>query len=212
MIAARQIAFGRGGKRKPYDAEVEYLESTGTQYIDTGFLCSGADEVSITVFINSNDTGFWTYCGAAGNARAWCTSGYCRFGGDNYANIHKYVLIGEWNTITVNKSFTTINGITEPMTLDRFDGVSNLTYQIFSTNGAAAIAAPSLKIASFSWKRNVIIVLNIIPVRFTNENGVSEGAMYDRVSGKLFRNVGTGEFIIGPDVASANGGGITADV
>ena len=207
MIAARQIAFGRGGKRLPYDAEVEYLESTSTQYIDTGFLCSGADEISITVFINSNDNGYWPYCGAAGNAHAWCTSGKCRFGGDNYANINKYVLRGGWNTITVNKSFTTINGITEPMTLDRFDGVSNLTYSIFTANGLGA-NAPSLKIASFSWKHNGIIVLNIIPVRFTNEDGVSEGAMYDKVSGQLFRNVGAGAFIIGPDVASANGRGV----
>ena len=38
-----------------------------------------------------------------------------------------------------------------------------------------------------------------IPVRFTNEQGVSEGAMYDRVSGALFRNAGTGAFVIGPD-------------
>lgn len=43
------------------------------------------------------------------------------------------------------------------------------------------------------------VLFDAIPVRFTNENGVSEGAMYDRVSGKLFRNVGTGAFIIGPD-------------
>ena len=40
---------------------------------------------------------------------------------------------------------------------------------------------------------------DMIPVRFTNESGGSEGAMYDRVSGQLFRNQGTGAFIIGPD-------------
>ena len=39
----------------------------------------------------------------------------------------------------------------------------------------------------------------MLPVRFTNESGVLEGAMYDRVSGQLFRNAGTGAFIIGPD-------------
>lgn len=39
----------------------------------------------------------------------------------------------------------------------------------------------------------------MIAVRFTNEQGVSEGAMYDRVSGQLFRNAGTGAFTIGPD-------------
>ena len=43
------------------------------------------------------------------------------------------------------------------------------------------------------------VLLDAIPVRFTNENGVSEGAMYDRVSGSLFRNAGTSSFIIGPD-------------
>ena len=41
-------------------------------------------------------------------------------------------------------------------------------------------------------------IVDMIPVCFTNENGVSEGAMYDKVSGKLFRNAGTGSFIIGP--------------
>ena len=43
------------------------------------------------------------------------------------------------------------------------------------------------------------ILGSFIPVRFTNEDGVSEGAMYDRVSGQLYRNAGTGAFVIGPD-------------
>lgn len=45
-------------------------------------------------------------------------------------------------------------------------------------------------------------VSGAIPVRFTNALGQSEGAMYDRVSRKLFRNAGTGTFTIGPDVAT----------
>ena len=43
------------------------------------------------------------------------------------------------------------------------------------------------------------LVRDFIPVRFTNEKGVTEGAMYDKVSGTLFRNAGTGAFVIGPD-------------
>lgn len=43
------------------------------------------------------------------------------------------------------------------------------------------------------------IVRVFVPVRFTNELGVSEGAMYDKVSGQLFRNQGSGSFILGPD-------------
>ena len=44
-----------------------------------------------------------------------------------------------------------------------------------------------------------MIARDFIPVRFTNELGETEGAMFDRVSGQLFRNDGTGAFIIGPD-------------
>lgn len=36
----------------PYDAEVEYLESTGTQYIDTGIVPNTAGTVSVDVQIN----------------------------------------------------------------------------------------------------------------------------------------------------------------
>ena len=54
--------------------------------------------------------------------------------------------------------------------------------------------APSLKIASFSWRRNGELTLDFIPVRLGNI-----GYMYDRVSGEFFGNQGTGAFIIGPD-------------
>ena len=37
------------GKRLPYDAEVEYLESTGTQWIDTGIVA--ADDVGVKMHV-----------------------------------------------------------------------------------------------------------------------------------------------------------------
>ena len=55
------------------------------------------------------------------------------------------------------------------------------------------------KIYALKFTINSTTLRDFIPVRFTNENGVSEGAMYDRVSGQLFGNAGTGAFIIGPD-------------
>lgn len=63
-------------------------------------------------------------------------------------------------------------------------------------NNLARMRLYSLKIYS-----NGVLVRDFIPVRFTNEQGQSEGAMYDRVTRRLFRNSGTGEFIVGPDVA-----------
>lgn len=55
------------------------------------------------------------------------------------------------------------------------------------------------QIAEYKHTKNGVVVCNLIAVRFTNENGVSEGAMYDKVTKQLFRNQGTGSFIIGPD-------------
>ena len=57
-------------------------------------------------------------------------------------------------------------------------------------------------------------VFDYIPVRFTNEQGVSEGAIFDRANPTvgmnpdgsprtdgIYRNRGTGAFVIGPDKA-----------
>lgn len=65
---------------------------------------------------------------------------------------------------------------------------------------------------SFQIWQNGVLVRDLIPVRFTNELGQSEGAMYDRANptvGKnpdgsprtdgLYRNRGTGAFLYGAD-------------
>lgn len=68
------------------------------------------------------------------------------------------------------------------------------------------------RLYNFLLSSNGQLLRDMIPVRFTNENGVSEGAMYDRrgIGGMnpdgsartdgLYRNIGTGEFTLGPDV------------
>lgn len=183
------------GKRLPYDAEVEYLESTGTQYIDTGLLCSGADEVAITVYIAANDNrGGWIYFGAGGNARVWATSGTCRFGGENQAAINNTITFESWNTIVLNQTQVVVNGTPLSTSLGTFQGTSNRTSFIFRGNGMSSSVAPSLKIASFSWKRNGVLVRDYIPVR---KGAV--GYLYDRVSGRLIGNAGTGDFVVGSD-------------
>lgn len=82
-----------------------------------------------------------------------------------------------------------------------------------STNDIFLFAANSTKAGgAWRWMRGKIYGCKIgtypdygdlrdfIPVRFTNENGIREGAMYDLVSGELFRNQGKGSFGIGPDI------------
>ena len=213
MIAARQIAFGRGGRRLPYDAEVEYLESTGTQYIDTGWLptldSSFDTEMLVTDYASNPQVG-------------------CKGGGAVY-NLHwssyglqiKYYmglsgkadhLYGYFRNVSqgVKRKYS-YDGLTGNCVMDQktykafvLDGVPNLSFFLCAVNGSGK---PSLyvkgKTYSFKAYEGGVIVCDCIPVRKGNV-----GYMYDRVSGQLFGNSGTGAFIIGPDAASANRGGV----
>lgn len=69
---------------------------------------------------------------------------------------------------------------------------------IFSRNLDSTLGV--FRLYSFTIARGNSLELDLIPVRFTNENGVSEGAMFDIITRRLFRNAGTGDFVLGPDV------------
>ena len=83
---------------------------------------------------------------------------------------------------------------------------------VFARLVGGTITPAKLKVKSIQIKQGGVTVRNFIPVRFTNEFGQTEGAMYDRVSGQLFRNQGTGSFVIGPvkarGASGQNGGGV----
>ena len=56
LIAAREsFAAVASRRRLPYDSRVEYLQSSGTQYIDTGYTSNHRDEVISAVINNFTD-------------------------------------------------------------------------------------------------------------------------------------------------------------
>ena len=211
MTSARQIYLGSRRKPNlPYDAEVEYLESTGTQWIDTGVFGNLHTRIEIVLEV-TNFIGHYAVCGfflSGSSAQITVPTNYSNTGGlysrfgDKFISGGLAVSEGK-HTLTVDRAGLTI------------DGVSRGTF------GATADFTTSASLALFRFKgldRNFFIgrmfsckfhdgsslVRNLVPVRFTNEHGQSEGAMYDRVSGQLFRNSGTGVFVFGTDIA---GGG-----
>ena len=60
---------------------------------------------------------------------------------------------------------------------------------------AIQIRSGNNDIAFLQLSRNGVLLRDFIPVRVGQV-----GYMYDRVSGELFGNDGTGDFILGPDV------------
>ena len=225
LIAERNAILA--GAALPYDAEVDYLESTGTQWIDTGVpynhtIVFEADIAKTANIASGYLFGILWASGGASTLRRW---------GVNWSNDYKRFYPQYYTTTDVFYSVDLVNGVKHTIWADAnkfaFDGmVINVTSSTFDPTVDVSVYllarhtyAPQLdpnpvtgiiawRIFSCKISNGNTLVRDFIPVRFTNELGNSEGAMYDRVSGQLFRNSGTGAFVIGPDASAANVGGV----
>ena len=188
------------GKRLPYDAEVEYLESTGTQWIDTGkygtantvarisFSASAytnavffgvfyANRVLFNFFIRGAN---WSYLQLKNSSIQTTSYGalntrYDLELGNNYI---KDIFSGTvWVSGDTQAAYTT----------DR-------TLKWFYYDRGASVTGKG-KIYRSQIYESGVLVQDLIPVR----KG-TVGYLYDRVSGKLFGNAGTGAFGYGNDL------------
>ena len=218
MLGARTGAWS--GKALPYDEEVEDLESVpvGNEstmpltYIDTGIKSKTPITVTVdcelvTLMRNSMIFGsrsstdgrvqFGTSGNNGGTSAVDMSIGYGRVTNLNFLptnGFHRYEIeFGQQTTVRYDDDLK----LSEIRSLFS----SDLTLWMFASNAFNGVygAFSKMRISSFSVSTAGYLAFDSIPVRFSNENGVSEGAMYDRVSGKLFGNAGTGAFIIGPD-------------
>lgn len=208
MIAARN-AFLISGAKLPYDAEIEYLESTGTQWIDTGV--HGTETTKIEAGINpSQDSGitakfFGDYSGATASRRLY---GGILIGENNRTIVCKYGAItkpvfgtdGNYVPKDVISLFRMgPTGVSCGETFSASWTASNVfstaaTLYLFKYNGHADASAFIGKMYFCQIYINSSLVRDFIPVRVGQV-----GYLYDRVSGELFGNAGTGAFVIGLD-------------
>ena len=187
---------------RPYDAEVEWLEGTGTQLVSTRLsvrssLACDATYVRMTTMQaalfggsdGSNNNAMKYYATPSSNDNAWRFNSTSMVGPfDNYKAV---------NTVHTDKTGITLNNVKYDMPVSDF--TSDTPVYLFGVVTRGYFQYFFGRVMSFRVKDGRTLILDLTPVRFTNENGVSEGAMFDRVSGQLFRNSGTGAFIIGPD-------------
>lgn len=186
-------------KALPYDAEVEYLESTGNCIINTGFIPTGDDiRIQTKVLYKGYTDGssylpwFYTYVNEQTNTyrivrgNTSTTTILLYNGSKANSGIGYNVALNNIYNIDFNRNKYTIN--TRSGNLSTVKGTEN--------SGYLYLFSPKFKGAFFFfrlWKDDVLM-LDLIPVRKGNV-----GYMYDKVSGQLFGNAGTGQFILGPD-------------
>lgn len=194
LIQRRREMMGSGGNPLPYDAEVEYLQGDGNAYIDLGV--KGNLNTAIEVICETPATGtFECIAGSrSGNSNA-ITIIY----GHNQANTWRFggkstsIALSDNTsyTIIVDKNSALVNGVLYSLgQISSFTTDTNI--QVFFA-GSTSLSKFTGKIYGLKFE-NEIITMDLIPVRVG-----TTGFMYDRVSGELFGNNGTGNFILGND-------------
>ena len=182
-----------------YDAQVEYLQSTGTQYVDTGIVVQENDTIIADAqFISGVTTTYNTIADAFGGTgegsifiRLRSASFYIRFGSTNTEIYGTQGLAFNRNIYTVKKSEFLVNGIHVGSPGYASMPSSNIVIGRVSSNTSFVGKLFGLSIKKYDEDYRI----DIIPVRCG-----TVGYMYDRVSGHLFANAGTGDFIVGADV------------
>ena len=190
------------GKRLPYDAEVEYLQSSGTQWINTGVKKTSAMTIDCTFSLSATNTkaifGARTSSTALDRIMLVAVGTNFRFDADmqrsfgttDTASMFRFQYDGTNATIT---NLTT--GTTSTSSTPIGDaGVLDISLFGVNTNGVVGLLMQGMMYAFKIWD-NGILVRDYIPVRVGQV-----GYLYDRVSGKLFGNAGTGDFVVGQDV------------
>ena len=182
--------------------ELEYIQSTGTQYINTGVQPNQNTRVTATAFLTPSDVGTWLF--GARNAASDSTFGFL-----TYENAYR----SDYNTdqnktipaaysdpfeIDKNKNQTQINGETEATSsVGTFQ--CNYPLILFANNTGGSISGGgSGKIYQLSIYDNGTMARMFIPC--INPDG--EIGLYDAANGQFYGNSGTGVFIGGPEIVT----------
>lgn len=203
MMSLRRSVMG-GKKSLPYDAEIVFLQSSGTQYIDTGIkVTSNPKAVVELVQVTTQDSDYWGnsfpsfYVNTDG-----MFSAHFFYGGITvwrYGNQRKDT--GVPFRVGLNVKFKIETG-KKVILNDGEQEVEMSNDFVYSPDQKNVDIFRSRETSYSSWKLYTFklydageLVRDYIPVRVGQV-----GYLYDKVSGELFGNQGTGNFIIGPDL------------
>lgn len=195
----------QGGGTLPYDAEVEYLEnSTGKENL---YVCINADNTTEVEFKwQQFNTTLSDYTGGdcislgrlewnnSLNANAFGLSYNKTQNALYYSRGNKYAARTSTSIDTnahiyiISKSYIKIDGT-------QYVGASTANIACYDPIKIFSGGCRRSKLYYIKSRKDDNLVFDGIPVRVG-----TVGYLYDRISGQLFGNVGTGAFILGPDV------------
>ena len=181
--------------------QVEYIESTGTQYIDTGIKCSqnmsceienNFNELSGTQLFGAYSSPKRTHYGIV-NDKIYMPSV------ENSATT-EHIFLTDINYHTFFLSSTVYKYDNEIIANGMFEFTNGLNFYLFArnNNGTVSNYCKSKMTKAMFWINNELIK-NFIPCYRKSDN---KPGLYDLVNNEFYTNQGTGNFEIGKDIDS----------
>lgn len=185
---------------KPYNKKIEYLESAGAQYIDTGYnINTNTDEVEVKIQGLETTVYKWFFGEHDNGARFGLGSG----DGTNKRNVAygpttykvKDVQVYDTpHTFLANSNGVFLDGVNIKSFVS-FSSASTIYLFHLNLSGQASYMSRA-RIWYYKHKRNGELIRDLIPV--IGKDGTT--CMYDKVSGDLLHNAGFGDFIAGEPI------------
>ena len=182
--------------------EVEYLESTGTQYIDTGVNPTNDYGIKVVVSNLDEESQDFNYLGARTSSVRFAISYYQGkhgYGWGSFYTTNETFNVNEKTTVALNYNNSgkfNVNGndiATLPSTT--ISGLS--TILIFAQNTQNGPQPHNYRIYNVSITNGENIVRNFVPCYRKSDNEIG---LYDLVNSQFYTNAGTGTFAKGADI------------
>lgn len=182
--------------------QVEYIQSSGTQYIDTGFKHNQNTRVVMKAQVTKQpSTHAWLFEGRTTtgtahkslfllNGSAWNADYVSGASGQRYAFTSLSVL--DLLEVDYNKNSLTVNGETKTWTAATFQSTVNLALLACNTGGTIS-GHVSAKLYSCQIYDNGTLVRDYVPCK----NASGTVGLYDMANGSFYTNAGSGAFTAG---------------
>ena len=181
--------------------QVEYIQSSGTQYVDTGFKPNQDTRVVCDVIFPQSDSSKWLF-GARTSASSGDSYNFLTYENQyrsDYRSSREQFSISQGRIkIDKNKNITNVDGTQKSeSTYKTFQCPHNLF--LFANNNNGSVQNPgSVTLYSCEVYDNDTLIRDYIPC--INPGG--EVGLYDTVDGLFYGNEGTGTFTAGPEVTA----------
>lgn len=197
-----------GGSSYPFCTEIDYIETSGTQWINTGYYPNTNSKVRVVWMPTLINTGGYFGSRSADSS----TTSLSRYTCTTFSSGSQFAFAMTYNvwpsnrfTLTVNSKYdcTAENGkyscngtqYTSSTVSNFSTGQPFLLSRYYTGATSSGYLNASMRIYAFQVWENDTLIKDMIPIRIEQI-----GYMYDKINGGVFSNAGTGSFTLGLDV------------